>query len=98
MNKQCKAAQETIMRVYAMALQHDYEIMLCNAETGEELELEPKTARACILAGIMCGAAILEDVKGLAKEDTREIFICVLRDAATLYLRDHMKAEGKADA
>ena len=50
MNKQCKAAQETIMRVYAMALQHDYEIMLCNAETGEELELEPKTA-ACVHLG-----------------------------------------------
>ena len=98
MNKQCKAAQDTILRVYAMAEQADYEIKLVNAETGAEMMLEPKTARACILAGIMCGAAVLDNVKEFAKADTHEIFLGVVQDAGSLYLRDFLKAEGHADA
>lgn len=98
MNKQCKTAQDTIMRVYAMAEQADYEIKLVNAETGAEMMLEPKTARACILAGIMCGAAVLEHVKEFSKTDTHEIFLGVVQDAGKLYLRDFLQSEGQANA
>ena len=98
MNKHCKQAQDTIMRVYAIAEQADYEIKLVNALTGAETRLEPKTARACILAVIMCGAAVLEDVKEFAKQDPREIFLCVIQDAGSLYLRDLLQSEGKDNA
>lgn len=98
MNKHCKQAQDTIMRVYAIAEQADYEIKLVNALTGAETRLDPKTARACILAGIMCGAAVLEDVKEFAKQDPREIFLGVIQDAGSLYLRDLLQSEGKDNA
>lgn len=98
MNKQCKTAKETIMSVYAMAEQADYEIKLVNAETGKEVMLEPRTARACLLASIMCGAAILENVKEFAKTSTHEIFLGVLQDAGSLYLRDYLQAEGSDNA
>lgn len=98
MNKHCKQAQDTIMRVYAIAEQADYEIKLVNAFTGVETMLDPPTARACILAGIMCGAAVLENAKEFAKQDPREIFLGVIQDAGSLYLRDLLQSEGKDNA
>lgn len=98
MNKHCKQAQDTIMRVYATAEQADYEIKLVNALTGAETLLDQKTARACILAGIMCGAAVLENAKEFAKQDPREILLGVIQDAGSLYLRDLLQSEGKDNA
>ena len=44
------------------------------------------------------GAAVLEDVKEFAKQDPREIFLGVIQDAGSLYLRDLLQSEGTDNA